>query len=214
MGLRSRLNRMGNPFSDWSARKRHGGAGQGNADGYDHYFDDVDFPNFGSTWDAFGRMGGKRHPAEAPDRSGFFNYVPQEFRQYVPEHFGGYFRQHGGQSPYMQQQQPQPQQQPPLQQPAHQQRPVSPALAHQQHQPQHHQTQPQCSQPTKSNLCDAAIQTDDDSGPIQNPSPVNSTERGMYIHILQHITDFAHFICVGFSFEYGHIYLLQIIEMA
>lgn len=203
MGLRSRLNRMGNPFSDWTARKRNGGAGQANADGYDHYFDDVDFPNFGSTWDAFGRMGGKRHPAEAPDRSGFFNYVPQEFRQYVPEHFDGYFRQHAGQSPYMQQQQPQPQQQPPLQQPQHQQRTVSPSLAHQ----QHHQTQP----PTKSNLCDAAIQTDDDSGSIQNPSPVNSTEHGMYsVYTLQ----ILHIICMGSSFEYEHIFLLQIIEMA
>lgn len=166
MGLRSRLNRMGNPFSDWNARKRHGGAGQGNADTYDHYFDDVDFPNFGSTWDAFGRMGGKRHPAEANDRSGFFNYVPAEFRQYVPEHFGGYFE---SQAPYMQQQQqPSP----------------SPAHPHQPQQPQqpplaHHQTPPQCSQPSgsKSNLCDAAIQTDD-SG-IQSHSPIN-TERGTY----------------------------------
>lgn len=172
---------MGNPF-DWSGRKRHGAGQGGNADAYDHYFDDVDFPNFGSTWDAFGRMGGKRHPThptEAPthptDRSGFFNYVPQEFRQYVPEHFDGYFRQHSGQSPYMQQQQQPPlsQQQQQQQQKAQQQqqqpppqpRQASPSSAHQQ-QP----TQPQSSQPSgsKSNLCDAAIQTDD-SG-IQNNS--------------------------------------------
>lgn len=147
MGLRSRLNRMGNPF-DWSARKRRG-SGQGTADSYGHYFDDVDFPNFGSTWDAFGRMGNKRsqHPSEANDRSGFFNYVPPEFREHVPEHFGAYFNtgRHAGQ------QHPQPQQQ-------------QPSNQHQQHQHQHQpQPQPQHPQQTgsKSNLCDAAIQTDD-----------------------------------------------------
>lgn len=168
MGLRSRLNRMGNPF-DWSARKRRG-SGQGTADPYDHYFDDVDFPHFGSTWDAFGRMGNKRNekPHETNDRSGFFNYVPQEFRQYVPEHFGGHFgRQHGGQ-PYMQQQQ-----QPHPSQPQQQ-------TSQQQHQP----PQPPCSQQSgsKSNLCDAAIQTDDPG--IQNngdrkDGPSN-TENGKY----------------------------------
>lgn len=180
MGLRSRLNRMGNPF-DWSARKR-AGQGGGNAEAYDHYFDDVDFPHFGSTWDAFGRSG-KRHPTDANDRSGFFNYVPQEFRQYVPEHFGGYFRQHSGQPPYQQQ----PQQQPPLsqqqqhqqqaQQAQQQQQPPPPAPPH------HHQqqTQPQSSQPSgsKSNLCDAAIQTDDSH--IQN----NSGKYHIYSRLLQ-----------------------------
>lgn len=138
MGLRSRLNRMGNPF-DWSARKRRG-SGQNLADQYDHYFDDVDFPQFGSTWDAFGRMGNKRsqHPHEVNDRSGFFNYVPPEFRQYVPENFGGYFRHHDGRQPQMH-----PQQQGPSQQ------------------QQPHQ-QANCQQTNaKSNLCDAAIQTDE-----------------------------------------------------
>lgn len=185
MGLRSRLNRMGNPF-DWSGRKR-GGQG-GNTDAYDHYFDDVDFPNFGSTWDAFGRMGGKqRHPTEANDRGGFFNYVPQEFRQYVPEHFGGYFRQHSGQPTYMQQQQQQPplsqQQQQEQAQQQQQQPQASPSSAHQQQQ----QTQPQSSQPSgsKSNLCDAAIQTDDPH--IQNDS-------GM-------CTDFYHFYVANFKFK-------------
>ncbi|XP_055313779.1 BAG domain-containing protein Samui isoform X2 [Sitodiplosis mosellana] len=141
MGLRSRLNRMGNPF-DWSARKRRG-SGQNAGDAYDHhYFDDVDFP-FGSTWDAFGRMGNKRHPAETADRSGFFDYVPQEFRQYVPEHFGTHFR--GGHGHPHQQQQPQQQAPPPQQQ--------------QQAPPQQQQTYQQTG--SKSNLCDAAIQTDD-----------------------------------------------------
>lgn len=155
MGLRSRLNRMGNPF-DWSARKRRG-SGQNAADAYDHhYFDDVDFP-FGSTWDAFGRMGNKRHPAESADRSGFFDYVPQEFRQYVPEHFGSHFRGHDGRQPpgHSHQQQPQQAQEPPQQQQHYQQQ--------QQQAPpqQQQQQQPYQSSGSKSNLCDAAIQTDD-----------------------------------------------------
>ncbi|XP_031626958.1 BAG domain-containing protein Samui-like [Contarinia nasturtii] len=142
MGLRSRLNRMGNPF-DWSARKRRG-SGQNLADAH-HYFDDVDFP-FGSTWDAFGRVGNKRHPAGAADRSGFFDYVPPELRQYVPENFGGYFRD-DRQPPHHQQQ---PQQH-------HQQQQMPPQ------QPQMPPQQQQGYQQTgsKSNLCDAAIQTDD-----------------------------------------------------
>lgn len=144
MGLRSRLNRMGSPF-DWSARKRRG-SGQNLSD---HYFDDdkFDFP-FGSTWDAFGRMGNKRHPAETADRSGFFDYVPAEFRQYVPENFGGHFRNHDGRQ---HQTQPQPQHQ---QHQQHQQQPPQqPSTPHQQ--PNYKQTG------SKSNLCDAAIQTDD-----------------------------------------------------
>lgn len=162
MGLRSRLNRMGNPF-DWSARKRRG-SGQGNADPYGHYFDDVDFPDFGSTWDAFGRMGNKRsqHPSEANDRSGFFNYVPPEFREHVPEHFGAYFNRHPQMHP---QQQPQQKQQQPHHQQQHHQQQQHPQ---QQHPQQQHQQQPsnqQQQQPqqtgSKSNLCDAAIQTDD-----------------------------------------------------
>lgn len=154
MGLRSRLNRMGNPF-DWSARKRRG-SGQNAADAYDHhYFDDVDFP-FGSTWDAFGRMGNKRHPTESADRSGFFDYVPQEFRQYVPEHFGSHFRGHEGRQPHgahpQQPQQPQQQQQQP---------PPPPPQPQQQQHYQQQQATPQQQTGSKSNLCDAAIQTDD-----------------------------------------------------
>lgn len=177
MGLRSRLNRMGNPF-DWSARKRRG-SGQNSADAYDHhYFDDVDFP-FGSTWDAFGRMGNKRHPAESADRSGFFDYVPQEFRQYVPESFGSHFRGHDGRQPHghpHQQQQQQPpqaqQQQPPPQQP-HQQ---------QQAPPQQQQNYQQTG--SKSNLCDAAIQTDDlgnQNNGDRRDGP-NNTEHGKHFN--------------------------------
>lgn len=161
MGLRSRLNRMGSPF-DWSARKRRGSGQSANtADPYAHYFDDVDFPHFGSTWDAFSRMGKRSHekPHETNDRGGFFNYVPPEFRQYVPEHFGGHFGQHSGQ-PYMQQQ---PQQQP------HEQ----PQQQHQKHQ-QHTQPPGAQSSGSKSNLCDAAIQTDDPG--IRNGS--NNAENG------------------------------------
>lgn len=186
MGLRSRLNRMTNPF-DWSARKRRG-SGENRTDAYDHYFDDVDFPNFGSTWDAFGRVGNKRsqHPQEANDRSGFFNYVPQEFRQYVPEHFGGYFNgprhdRHG--QPYMQQQSPQPQQQQQHQPPPQQQQPP---------------TQPQSSQPSgsKSNLCDAAIQTDDLGQPQNNGERRdggNHPENGRFKSGGRKIEKFRHF---------------------
>lgn len=160
MGLRSRLNRMGHPF-DW--KRRGSGQGTGASDPYDRYFDDVDFPHFGSTWDAFGRMGKRsQHPHETNDRSGFFDYIPPEFRQHVPEHFGGYFRQHSGQ-PYMHQQQAPPQQPQASQPPTH----------------------PQSSQPSgsKSNLCDAAIQTDDSS--IENNGErkecPNNTENGKKI---------------------------------
>lgn len=138
MGLRSRLNRMGNPF-DWSARKRRG-SGQNATDPYEHYFqDDVDFPHFGSTWDAFNRVGNKRSQ-QPNDRSGFFEYLPQEFRQYMPDNFGHFNRQ-------MHPQQPKDVNQPPQEQP----------------------TQTQQSN-LKSNLCDAAIQTDD----LDNQSSNNS----------------------------------------
>lgn len=177
MGLRSRLNRMGNPF-DWSARKRRG-SGQNLADQYDHYFDDVDFPHFGSTWDAFGRVGNKRsqHPTDANDRSGFFNYVPQEFRQYVPENFGGYFRH----QPHMHAQQQMPPQQQQPQQPQQQQ-----------------QQQPENSQQSgsKSNLCDAAIQTDDLGGKNngdRRDSPTRA-ENGVYflsLHIFFNLIEIS-----------------------
>lgn len=120
---------MGRPF-DWNARKR-GGNAQASADPYDHYFhDDVDFPQF-STWDAFNRMGNKRSQ-QPNDRSGFFDYLPQEFRQYMPDNFSHFDRQMYPNEQYRAQQHPQP------------------------------------AQP-KSNLCDAAIQTDDlDSQPSNN----------------------------------------------
>lgn len=140
MGLRSRLNRMGNPF-DWSTRKRQNGN-----DPYEHYFrDDVDFPHFGSTWDAFNRMGNKRsqHPSEVNDRSGFFDYLPPEFRQYMPENFGQFDsrrqpaqhqgQQHQGQHPGQHQHVPQ----------------------------QHHESSNTQQSNSKTNLCDASIQTDD-----------------------------------------------------
>lgn len=175
---------MGNPF-DWSARKRRG-SGQTTADPYDHYFDDVDFPHFGSTWDAFGRMGKRsQQPHEnqpTNDRSGFFNYVPPEFRQYVPEHFGGYFRQHSGQ-PYMNQQQPSSQQQKPQQQ----QQPRPQQEAQSQSAPSHSQTQtqPPSSQPSssKSNLCDAAIQTDDPSCQNIGDRSANNFENGTLVFL-------------------------------
>lgn len=59
MGLRSRLNRVGHPF-DWPERKRAGASTHQSNNPYEQYFDDVDFPHFGSTWDAFNRVGNKR----------------------------------------------------------------------------------------------------------------------------------------------------------
>lgn len=135
---------MGRPF-DWNAGKR-GGNGQTTADPYEHYFrDDVDFPNF-STWDAFNRMGNKR--SQPNDRSGFFDYLPPEFRQYMPEKFTHFDRQmYPGEQQFRAGHQPQSQSQ-------------------QQPQQQHHK--PAASH-SKSNLCDAAIQTDDlDSQPTNN----------------------------------------------
>lgn len=131
MGLRSRLNRMSNPF-EWSTRKRQNGN-----DPYEHYFrDEVDFPHFGSTWDAFNRMGNKRsqHPSEVNDRSGFFDYLPPEFRQYMPENFGQFdSRRQPGQHQGQQHQ----------------------------GQPQHHEPSNTQQSNSKTNLCDASIQTDD-----------------------------------------------------
>lgn len=133
---------MGNPF-DWSARKRRS-SNQNAPDPYDQYFQDRDdeFPHFGSTWDAFNRIGNKQsqHPSEANDRSGFFDYLPQEFRQYIPDDFGfGGMRQ---MHPHYQAQQP-----------------ATPQNQQQQQPSQQPQSQPQ--QPQQTNLCDAAIQTED-----------------------------------------------------
>lgn len=159
MGLRSRMNRMGHPF-DWSARKRRG-SGQNAADAYDQYFhDDVDFPHFGSTWDAFNRAGNKRsqHPtADVNDRSGFFDYLPPEFRQYIPDNFGfgGAGLRHGQHA----------------QQPYHAQTPSAPPA--QTHHQQYYEPSASASSTnsSRSNLCDAAIQTED-------PSTAGGNERG------------------------------------
>lgn len=154
MGLRSRMNRMGHPF-EWSGRKRRGSGQTAAADPYDQYFrDEVDFPHFGSTWDAFN----KRQPTERGDRSGFFDYLPSEFRQYIPDDFG-YNRggRHGRGAPpqgqyYEQQQQPPPTAPPQQQQP---------------HQPS----------ASRSNLCDAAIQTEDLGAPsTERPSQSNGAD--------------------------------------
>lgn len=146
------MNRMGHPF-DWSARKRRG-SGHNAADAYDQYFhDDVDFPHFGSTWDAFNRAGNKRsqHPtADVNDRSGFFDYLPPEFRQYIPDNFGfGGAGMRHAQQPFGAQTTTAPP--PPPPQHPH---------PHQQQQPQQQQSSANSS---RSNLCDAAIQTEDPS---------------------------------------------------
>lgn len=154
MGLRSRMNRMGHPF-DWSARKRRG-SGQNAADAYDQYFhDDVDFPHFGSTWDAFNRAGNKRsqHPtADVNDRSGFFDYLPPEFRQYIPDNFGGFGGagiRHGQHA----------------QQPSHGQGATQPPPPPQGHHQQFYEppASSASANSSRSNLCDAAIQTEDPS---------------------------------------------------
>lgn len=153
------MNRMGHPF-DWSARKRRG-SGQNATDGYEQYFnDDVDFPHFGSTWDAFNRVGNKRSQqptaGDRNDRSGFFDYLPQEFRQYIPDNFGfgGAGIRHAQQPFHGQTTAPHPPQGQPQQQPPHPQ---------QQQQQQYHEPSAAhgSANSSRSNLCDAAIQTED-----------------------------------------------------
>lgn len=174
MGLRSRLNRMGHPF-DWP-RKRAGQPSQPSTDPYEQYFDEVDFPHFGSTWDAFNRMGNHKRATDPQDRSGFFDYLPQEFRQYVPENFGfSSMRnarsppQAGGAHQYV----PPPQQQAHVQTQQH----VPPV-------PPQPQAPPQ--QSSRSNLCDAAIQTEDLAG-----APVAPEQGGANLnqHGLRNTTD-------------------------
>lgn len=159
------MNRMGHPF-DWSARKRRG-SGQNAADAYDQYFhDDVDFPHFGSTWDAFNRAGNKRsqHPtADVNDRSGFFDYLPPEFRQYIPDNFGfgnaGIRHGQHAQQPFHAQATHQPQPPPPQQ--SHHQQFYEPSATS------------TSANSSRSNLCDAAIQTED-------PSTAAGNERGSH----------------------------------
>lgn len=160
MGLRSRMNRMGHPF-DWGARKRRGSTGhtepQPNA--YEQYFpDEPDFAGFGSPhWDTF-NTARKRNQHPTADRSGFFDYLPPEFRQYIPDNFGF----------------PNMRQQPPMtdRSPASAAKPPHPQNPQQQYSPRqqqyHPQQQPhpqfqqqQSAVPPSPKLCDAAIQTED-----------------------------------------------------
>lgn len=160
------MNRMGHPF-DWSARKRRG-SGHNATDPYDQYFNnDVDFPHFGSTWDAFNRAGNKRsqHPtADVNDRSGFFDYLPPEFRQYIPDNFGfgGTGMRHG----------------------QHAQQPHHPQQNHHQqfYEPSVSSTPSAAANSSRSNLCDAAIQTEDPStatgthpGDVPSAAPQHSS---------------------------------------
>lgn len=155
MGLRSRMNRMGHPF-DWG-RKRRGSTGhtepQPNA--YDQYFpDEPDFAGFGSPhWDTF-NTARKRNQHPTADRSGFFDYLPPEFRQYIPDNFGfSNMRQHPPMTPRS----------PPsaaFQKPPHPQQQQQQQYPPQQYPPQFQQQQAVPTSP-KPNLCDAAIQTED-----------------------------------------------------
>lgn len=190
MGLRSRLNRAGHPF-DWPDRKRAGPPNHQTNNPYEQYFDDVDFPHFGSTWDAFNRVGGnKRSTGNPHDRSGFFDYLPPEFRQYMPDNFGfGAMRQarsppqQGHQFMHPQQsQQPQPQ---PQQQQSQQQLPQQQQQQQPQQQPQHQQ-QPPILQQQRSKLCDAAIQTEEPVGLAANVPP---TANNLNQHGLRNTTD-------------------------
>lgn len=169
MGLRSRMNRMGHPF-DWGVRKRRGSTGhtepQPNA--YEQYFpDETDFAGFGSPhWDTF-NAARKRNQHPTADRSGFFDYLPPEFRQYMPENFGGFPSMRH--NPQMADRTPAS---PAFQKPPHPQNPVQ-----QQFHPSQQQYPPQQQYPTQQqqyppqqqtvptsprpNLCDAAIQTED-----------------------------------------------------
>lgn len=162
MGLRSRLNRMGHPF-DWP-RRRAGQPSQSANDPYEKYFDEVDFPHFGSTWDAFNRMGNNKRATDPQDRSGFFDYLPQEFRQYMPENFGFGGMRHARSPP---------------QQPAGHQYGQTPAPESNTQAQQHPQVPPQAA--TRSNLCDAAIQTEDLSGgpPSKEQVGANLNQHGL-----------------------------------
>lgn len=176
MGIRSRMNRMGHPF-DWGVRKRRGSTGhtepQPNA--YEQYFpDETDFAAFGSPhWDTF-NAARKRNQEPAADRSGFFDYLPPEFRQYMPENFGFSNMRH---NPQMTDRSPASAfQKPPHPQQQQQQQPPMPQQKPQYHpQPQQHQQQYQQQQAVplvpKPSLCDAAIQTEDiDQSPAQMQS--------------------------------------------
>lgn len=160
---------------------------------YHQYFeDDMDFPAFGAhQFDAFNRAANRKrnpfssdpssggagvppesgHPSDEHDRSKFYDYLPQEFRQYFPESFGAFPSMRPQQSPHFSiHRQPGggphqtttvPQTQPgtsPSQRTAFQQQPPQPP------QPQHHvvyQEMPVTAQlPPRPKLCDAAIQTE------------------------------------------------------
>lgn len=133
------------PF-DWMARKRRGsGGGVGgigqpadiSTNPYDQYFRDDGFPGFSSTWggDPFARTRKRMPQSQAynspHEATGFFDYVPAEFRQYIPDNFG--FTDRHPQSPSV---------------------PKSPP--HQQRHPVYMPTEP-----AYTTRCDAAIQTDD-----------------------------------------------------
>lgn len=190
MGLRSRMNRMGHPF-DWG-RKRRGSTGhtepQPQPNVYEQYFtDEPDFAGFGSPhWDTF-NTARKRNQHPTVDRTGFFDYLPPEFRQYMPENFGfSNMRQH----PQMTDRSPaaaaafnkppHPQQSPQQQQYSPQHQPYHP----QQQSPQFQQQQPVLTPKSKPNLCDAAIQTEDIDQPqtqsnnLKQPGLRNTVDLG------------------------------------
>lgn len=159
------------PF-DWSARKRRGSGGQStDTNAYDQCFrDDDDFPGFPSHWaDTFNRTGSgrKRNPPtineSMPDRSGFFDYLPPEFRQYIPESFSG-FTHHRRPPPSMARSPP-----------------STSGTPQKQHQV--YTVQPEPTTPTR---CDAAIQTEDLS---HETGPVPQT--GLHQHGLRNTVDFG-----------------------
>lgn len=169
------MNRMADPF-EWAARKRRGSTGPQepaqttggptNANNYDQYFnDDVDFPGFGNHFPFNRGSGGHdnrkrsgQHPeAGSTDRSGFFDYMPAEFRQYIPDSFGFPNARRAAQPhmsatgipPQPPQRAQQPQQQQQFQQ--YQQHPV----------PQQYETAAAPASVPLPTRCDAAIQTEE-----------------------------------------------------
>lgn len=158
MGLRQRMNRMGHPF-DWGVRKRRGSTGhtEPQPNVYEQYFpDETDFSGFGSShWDTFNAARKRnQHPT-----TGFFDYLPPEFRQYVPENFGFSNMRH---NPQMTDRSPASAatQKPPH--PQHQFAQQKPPQQQQFYQPQQpQQNYQQVPMSPKPNLCDAAIQTED-----------------------------------------------------
>lgn len=165
-GVRSRLNRMRDPFGTWGRKRRNSqehvtpqqtaqaGAvpqSQQIPPQPDEGYEDDFFPQMQPGWgadSAFGRGSRKRNP-NLDDDDDFFSYIPQQFRQYIPSNFQfPRMRSHFGR-----QQVPQP---------AAANSPQNRNYFPQQQQPQQQSPPQQQQQENRPKFCDAAMQTDAD----------------------------------------------------